>query len=184
MSTKWTFYCGELSPVTAATTFDQLLMLLYSIWREKVYSYCTTVLSRICATGGRRLLADDDNCGCLCSGEGRKTEWKRLVLYWHQAIWIFFFSLRSQELGLFTVKFNHRCELHSCWQQQVAAAVFRAANNHPRKLGIHYSAMTRWCQALICIRIKLLKRSGINRGRAQWKDSSHFSRWLILPYRA
>ena len=112
----------------------------------------------------------------------KKKEGDEPVLQRHQAIWIF--PVWSLDLGLFIVKYNHCPAPQICWQQQVQADSFSVANYHPRKVDIHCSDITRWCHALICIWIKLLNRSRINRGRAQQQALSHFSHWLTLPHSA
>ena len=93
---------------------------------------------------------------------------------------LYFPSLKRR---LFTVKYNRCPAPHWCWQQ-VEAAALSVANYHPRQGGIHCLNMARWCHVLICIWIKLLKRSRINRGRAQQQGPSHFSHWLTLPHSA
>lgn len=150
------------------------------VWKEKASSPSDDL---VCQPRSAR--HDSKIGGLKMRGGGRERKergrFRKSALQRHQAIWIS--AARSLELGLFTVKYNRRPALHRCWQQQVEAAAFSVANYHPRKAGIRRSDMTRWCHALICIWIKLLNRSRINRGRAERLALSRFSHWLALPHR-
>lgn len=154
------------------------------VWKQKA-----NVFFFWCSVCQQNSAWDDNKIGGLnksvCEWLNRKAYWKKREMslcYSDQAIWIF--PVWSLDLGLFIVKYNHCLALQRCWQQQVQADSFSVANYHPRKVGIHCSDITRWCHALICIWIKLLNRSRINRGRAQQQALFHFSHWLTLPHSA